>query len=115
MNRIIKEFAKVLLVNGALIGIIMCPVCSEPMEQIYKELTEKHKNMKPIYVCRNNGKCKGWFCDACQVYHPYGTTCAVEMVHDMRKGSYKAEIRELENFVNSQKTVSPKVAQEKIK
>jgi len=26
MNRIIKEFAKVLLVNGALIGIIMCPV-----------------------------------------------------------------------------------------
>lgn len=87
--------------------IMNCPVCNEPMEQIYKELTEKHKDLKPIYVCRNKGKCKAWFCDACQEYHPYGTSCANEMVHDMRKSSYKAEIRELENFVKSQ-TVSPK-------
>jgi len=70
------------------------------MEEIYKEITEKH-GTKPIYVCRNNGKCKAWFCDACQEYHPYGTTCSVEMVHDMRKGSNKAFLREIENIANS--------------
>lgn len=74
-----------------------CPVCGVPMEQIYKELTDKFGS-EPLYVCRNNGKCKAWYCDACKEYHPYGTTCAVEMIHDMRKGSNKAFLRELENF-----------------
>jgi hypothetical protein len=63
------------------------------MEEIYKELTEKfHSN--PIFVCRNNGNCKGWFCSACKEWHPYGTCCSVEMVHDMRRGSNTAFLRE---------------------
>ena len=71
-----------------------CPVCGKPLEEIYKELRAKHPKAKPIYVCRNNGNCKSWFCDACNTWHPWGTCCAVEMVHDMRRGSDKAFIRE---------------------
>jgi len=67
------------------------------MEQIYKELTEKY-GKNPLFVCRNNGNCKAWYCDACKEYHPYGTTCANEMLCDMRKGSYKAFLRELSNL-----------------
>lgn len=75
-----------------------CPVCGKPLEEIYQELKLK----KPIYVCRNNGNCKGWFCFACDTYHPWGTSCAVEMVHDMRRNRYDSLLREFENFVNSQ-------------
>lgn len=78
---------------------VLCPVCGKPMEEIYQELTEKFHS-KPIYVCRNNGNCKGWFCNDCQEWHPYGTSCSVQMVHDMRRGTYESEIREFGNIIS---------------
>ena len=77
---------------------MICPICKENMQEIYQELTEKfHSN--PIFVCRNNGNCKGWFCKSCEEYHPYGTCCAVEMVHDMRRGTFDSEVREFTNIL----------------
>jgi len=56
----------------------LCPKCGQPMEQIHPEIFDNW------YVCRNKN-CKGWFCQCCDEWHPYGTTCGVAIIHGIRE------------------------------
>jgi hypothetical protein len=58
----------------------LCPACGRCMEHIYEGIFDNS------WVCRNHD-CKGWFCSACDEWHPYGTTCAVAMVRAIRRGT----------------------------
>jgi hypothetical protein len=40
------------------------------------------------WVCLNEN-CKGWFCNYCDEYHPYGTICSVALVRNGRDRFHK--------------------------
>jgi hypothetical protein len=63
-----------------------CPKCSSQLIETYAlnpEIFGTKRNTRSL-VCRND-KCKGWFCDYCQEWHPYGTICSVAMVRNTRE------------------------------
>jgi hypothetical protein len=67
------------------------PKCNQPLEHVRmfnEEVFGTKDNPYVDYVCRNE-KCQGWFCHACEEWHPYGTCCAVAMVRNVRGGNYQ--------------------------
>lgn len=36
-----------------------------------------------IVICRNRN-CKGWYCEYCEEWHPYGTACSVAAIRNSR-------------------------------
>lgn len=66
----------------------VCPKCNQPLEHVRllnPEIFGTDDKLNPWhgYVCRNDN-CKGWFCECCDEWHPYGTSCAVAMVRNVR-------------------------------
>ena len=43
------------------------------------------------WVCQNP-VCKGWWCEYCEKWHPYGTRCSVAAVRNIRSGTNYPEI-----------------------
>ena len=65
-----------------------CPKCGEPLvlvRQWNEDLFGKDEQTNPWYgwICRNEN-CRGWFCDVCDQWHPYGTSCSVALVRRVR-------------------------------
>ena len=63
----------------------ICPKCGEPLFETYDwnpEIFGTENNTKS-WVCRNKD-CKGWFCHACNEWHPYGTDCSLYWIHRIR-------------------------------
>jgi hypothetical protein len=42
------------------------------------------------WICYNEN-CKGWWCEYCQLWHSYGTSCSVVMVRNIRSGTHYPE------------------------
>jgi len=53
-----------------------CPKCGEGLVEhwMFNYDIIKEGNFK-VKSCVNK-KCEGWWCPACDTWHPYGTTCA---------------------------------------
>jgi hypothetical protein len=70
----------------------ICPKCSSELEHIRMLNPEifgtDASNPFVGYVCRNDS-CKGWYCNCCDEWHPYGTSCAVAMVRNVRGDNYQ--------------------------
>lgn len=63
-----------------------CPKCGQPLIHIrfWNEDVFGTKNNPYIgWVCQND-KCHGWWCDYCDEWHPYGTSCSTAMVRNVR-------------------------------
>jgi len=63
-----------------------CPVCGSKLEEARRlspDIFGVEDNPIIGYVCRNDD-CKGWFCEVCKTWHPFGTSCAVAMVREVR-------------------------------
>ena len=69
------------------IKIVNCPVCSSELEAARDWNPEIFGTGEdnPIcnYFCRNSA-CKGWYCECCNEWHPFGTSCSVAMVRSVR-------------------------------
>ena len=66
-----------------------CPKCGEALEHIRmfnEELMGIEDNPFVGWICRNE-QCKGWFCEYCNEWHSYGTSCCVAMIRNMRSGT----------------------------
>jgi hypothetical protein len=64
-----------------------CPECKRPLihVRLFNEEIFGLKNNPYIgWICQNP-RCKGWFCDVCDSWHPYGTMCAVAEVRNSRR------------------------------
>jgi len=66
---------------------IKCPVCGQYLEHV-RAFNEKIMGIKhnPYigWVC-TNPECKSWYCEYCEEWHRYGTSCAVAMVRNSRE------------------------------
>lgn len=63
-----------------------CPCCGKKLIQtpMFNPEVFKDKASNPIIkVCRNHN-CHGWHCEYCESWHPYGTSCSVVIVRNMR-------------------------------
>lgn len=67
---------------------VICPVCGSEMPHCRmwnEDLMGIGKDNPYIgWICQNP-ECKGWWCDYCEEWHPYGTGCSVAMVRNMRE------------------------------
>ena len=67
--------------------VVNCPICGSKLEEARDWNPEifgiGEDNPITGYVC-NNSECKGWFCQCCGDYHPFGTSCSVAMVRSVR-------------------------------
>jgi len=73
-----------------------CPKCGEPLTHVRMWNPEicgedDKKNPWDGWVCKNPD-CKGWWCECCEKWHPYGTRCSVAAVRNIRSGTNYPEI-----------------------
>jgi len=63
--------------------MVECPDCNSELEAVRgfnpDVFGDGEENPICNYVCRNED-CKGWYCNYCERYHPFGTTCSVALV-----------------------------------
>jgi len=68
-----------------------CPKCGKPLKRIRLwnpdifGIDDK-KNPYIGWICVNP-KCKGWYCEYCEEWHPYGTSCGTAAVRNLRSGT----------------------------
>ena len=69
---------------------IKCPICGVEMihSRLFNEdvLGTQH-NPYIGWICQGSN-CKGWWCDCCEEWHSYGTSCAVALVRNVRGDHY---------------------------
>ena len=67
---------------------VKCPICGCNLihVRIFNEkIFGTNNNPYTSWVCRNE-KCKGWYCNDCDEWHPYNTTCLVSLIRCIRYG-----------------------------
>lgn len=63
-----------------------CPACDSELVAVpdwNPELFRGKSNPITHYVCQNL-ECKGWYCSYCEKWQPFGTSCSVAMVRNVR-------------------------------
>ena len=66
-----------------------CPKCGEYLVKVRQwnpDIFGIKDNPFIGWVCRND-VCKGWYCEYCEEWHSYGTSCGVVMVRNLRSGT----------------------------
>lgn len=81
------------LFEGEILMDKKCPCCGKKLIQtplfnpeIFKNNKEAADANPQIEVCRNP-KCHGWYCEYEEEWHPYGTSCSVASIRNMRSGT----------------------------
>jgi len=72
---------------------IKCPICGVEMvhARFFNESVMGTKHNPYIGWTCQNPNCKGWWCDCCDEWHSYGTSCATALARNARRDNYSGQ------------------------